>query len=269
MYKHSGKTGWGVLPSFTLHLHSKDLSLLYSIQNFFGVGNVFGDKEDKSVKIIVSKMSDLINVIIPHFKKYPLLSAKSVDFQLWVMCINIIAKKEHLTLEGLTKIISIKSALNKGLSENLKLRFKDVKPLERLDYRISDIPLNPYWVSGFSEGDSSFQVSVSNNTNQVRVIYNINLHKRDLPLILKIQEFFGGIGNISNYKNAVQYSIVSIKSIDKTLIPHFDTFELKGNKLDNYLVWKEIACLVKSKSHLTDEGLQKIKDIKLNLNRKL
>ena len=34
------------------------------------------------------------------------------------------------------------------------------------------------------------------------------------------------------------------------------------------MVWKEIALIVKSKAHLTDEGLQKIKDIKLNLNIK-
>lgn len=208
-------------------------------------------KEDKSAKLIVSKLSDIINIIIPHFQKYPLLGVKYVDFQLWVMCVNLIAKKEHLTSEGLAKIISIKSALNKGLSDELKLIFKDIKPLERPEYKISDNLLNPYWVSGFSEGDSSFQVSVSNTTNQVRVIYNINLHQRDLPLILKIQEFFGGAGKISNYKNAVQYVIASIKCTDKIIIPHFDTFHLKGNKLDNYLIWKEIACLVRDKAHLS------------------
>jgi len=117
-------------------------------------------------------------------------------------------------------------------------------------------------------GDSSFHISISGTTNQVRVIYSIGLNKRESALILKIQEFFGGIGKISEYKNAIQFIVASIKSIDTILIPHFDSFELKGHKLHNYLIWREIACLVISKSHLTIEGLQKIKDLKLKLNIK-
>lgn len=69
VYEQAGKTGWGVLPSFNLHLHSKDLPLLYSIRYFFGVGRVFCYEDEKSAKYIVSKMSDLTNVIIPHFEK--------------------------------------------------------------------------------------------------------------------------------------------------------------------------------------------------------
>jgi len=129
VYEQAGKTGWGVLPTFNLHLHSKDLALLYSIRDFFGVGRVFCYENEKSAKYVVSKMSDLTNVIIPHFSKYPLLSAKCIDLKLWVMCINILVKKEHLTLKGLNNIISIKSALNKGISDNLKLKFNDIKPL--------------------------------------------------------------------------------------------------------------------------------------------
>ena len=36
--------------------------------------------------------------------------------------------------------------------------------------------------------------------------------------------------------------------------------------LHNYLVLKEIACLVKSKFHLTPEGLEKIVKLKEKLN---
>lgn len=126
--------------------------------------------------------------------------------------------------------------INKGLSEDLKLKFKDVEPTVRPEYAVSDNYLNPQWVSGFSEGDSSFHVSISSKTNQVRVIYSIGLHKRDLPLILKIQEFFGGIGKISFYKDAVQYTVADANIIEGTIIPHFDTYSLWGNKLVNYLI---------------------------------
>ena len=36
------------------------------------------------------------------------------------------ANKEHLTESGLNKIVSMKSILNKGLNENLKVHFSEV-----------------------------------------------------------------------------------------------------------------------------------------------
>lgn len=42
---------------------------------------------------MVIKLEDIINVIIPHFYKYLLQSGKVIDYQLWVMCINLIANK--------------------------------------------------------------------------------------------------------------------------------------------------------------------------------
>jgi hypothetical protein len=39
--------------------------------------------------------------------------------------------KEHLSSEGLQKIIGIKSAMNKGLSDKLKIDFPNVIPVQR------------------------------------------------------------------------------------------------------------------------------------------
>jgi hypothetical protein len=36
--------------------------------------------------------------------------------------------REHLTMEGLAKIVNIKASMNKGLSEQLKEQFLDVVP---------------------------------------------------------------------------------------------------------------------------------------------
>lgn len=40
-------------------------------------------------------------------------------------------KKEHLTIPGLNKIVGLKSALNKGLSEDLVKSFPDVNIMKR------------------------------------------------------------------------------------------------------------------------------------------
>ncbi len=38
---------------------------------------------------------------------------------------------EHLTIEGLIKILALKASLNLGLSENLKVAFPNVIPVKR------------------------------------------------------------------------------------------------------------------------------------------
>jgi hypothetical protein len=141
--------------------------------------------------------------------------------------------------------------------------------MERPEYIVNENHLNPNWVTGFSEGDSSFHVSISPKTNQVRIAYSIGLNNRDLPLILNIQKFFEGIGNISFYikNNAAQYAVTSRKDLNAIILPHFDTYALRGNKLPNYILWRKILLLVNSKAHLTSEGLNTIKDLKSKLNQ--
>jgi len=89
---------------FLIHLHNKDTKLLKEFQAFFfnGVGSIVSRKD--SVVYHVTKLDDLVNVIIPHFNKYNLQSAKSIDFLLWKQCIYLMVVKKHLTLEGLEKI---------------------------------------------------------------------------------------------------------------------------------------------------------------------
>jgi hypothetical protein len=113
--------------------------------------------------------------------------------------------KEHLTQSGFAKekiisiSISIKAALNWGNSELLNSTFPNVKPIERPAYIISEEPLNPDWVSGFSEGDSSFIIYINYinyinyNRNEVQAKFTIGLNEREKPLLIKLQSFFNKI----------------------------------------------------------------------------
>jgi len=147
------KLGWNVTSRFRLELHIRDLELLYSIQSFFkGIGQIGIISTRKLAYFEVTKLNDLVNMIIPHFEQYPLQSAKSIDFQIWKKCVVLIKNKEHLTEEGLHKIIHLKSAINLGLSETLKAAFPHVNIMTRPVYIVPSAPLNPYWVSGFVDG---------------------------------------------------------------------------------------------------------------------
>jgi hypothetical protein len=179
----------------------------------------------------------------------------------------LIEKKMHLTEKGLHQIIYFKSALNKGLPENLKVAFPSVSLLTRPVYTIPSIPFNPYWVTGFIDGDGSFTVYIEPETGYVNLRFLVGLNDRETSLIKKLLEFFGGVGRIDFHSNEVYYTIGNIKDLTIKIIPHFDTYVLEGNKYKNYLIWREIFLKVKSKSHLTTEGLNQIIELRKQLNK--
>ena len=148
--------------------------------------------------------------------------------------------------------------------------FPYVKPIERPSQIITEKSLNPYWVSGFSEGDSSFIVYInSNRTNEVQASFVICLNEREKPLLIKIQSFFNGIGSIYNnsYNNSCTYKITKKIHLKDIIMPHFNSYELVGNKKLNFLIWSQILSLIINKAHLTSEGLEQIKYLKNQLNK--
>ena len=93
------------------------------------------------------------------------------------------------------------------------------------------------------------------------------MHLRDLSLIQQVQTFFGGIGSIHINKtlNKVNYSVDSIKDLTK-LIAHFEKYPLLTQKAADFILFKEVIELMKNKSHLTIDGLNKIINIKASIN---
>ena len=265
--KQTPRKSWQVQAVFQIGLHIKDIALLEKIQSFFkGAGKIQVSTSLNRATYSVTKLKDLVSIIIPHFQQYNLVSVKVIDFQLWEKCIRLMERKEHLNKSGLENILSIRSVLNWGLTDKLKLYFPDIIPAIT-EYSISNNPLDPDWISGFSDGESSFYVV--SNPNKVRVVFEIHLNERELPLINKIQNFFGGIGKIrlSSNSESVHYTIYNNSDLLNIVVPHFDKYRLEGYKLNNYLIWKEILLLVNSKTNLTPQDLNKIVELKPTLNK--
>lgn len=104
-----------------------------------GVGTIHKHGKD-SIQFRVSSVKDLM-VIIDHFEKYPLLTQKLADYFLFKQAFEIVKRKEHLTSEGLHKIVAIKASMNNGLTETLKSAFPGVIPVQRpvvVDQEIKD-----------------------------------------------------------------------------------------------------------------------------------
>ena len=64
------------------------------------------------VKFVVRKQNDILYKIIPFFKKFPLKGKKGKDFELFCQAAEIFRKKDHLTDEGINRLLKIREFMN-------------------------------------------------------------------------------------------------------------------------------------------------------------
>jgi hypothetical protein len=146
--------------------------------------------------------------------------------------------KEHLTEDGLNKILSLrlKSVLNLGLTDTLKTNFPNVEQISRPVLELNN-PLDPKWVSGFSEGDASFYVAISSKTDQVRVFFETCLNIRDISVLQSMRQFFGvGVVSSSPERRNARYIVTINKDVINVIVPHFNQYKLEGYKQKNFVI---------------------------------
>jgi hypothetical protein len=80
----------------------------------------------------VTSVEQIIKNVLPHFDKYPLITQKYTNYNLFKEIVILMMEGEHLNAEGLKKIINFKASLNLGLPEILKIAFPDVLPTQNL-----------------------------------------------------------------------------------------------------------------------------------------
>jgi hypothetical protein len=100
----------------------------------------------------------------------------------------------------------------------------------------------------------------------VQLVFKITQHSRDEELLNKIAEFLA-CGRVEKRSgDACDYVVNSIKEFDSQVIPFFTQYPLLGLKSLNFNDFKKVFELMKTKQHLTEEGLAKIKEIKAGMN---
>jgi len=134
------KTGWNVQSRVQIKMHKKDRALIQSIKGFFGdIGYVSKPNNSSTVEFRVSTLKDLVDVILPHFDNYPLVTKKYSDYLLFKQIVLLMLNKEHNTLEGIQKTVNIKASLNLGLSNDLKKAFPKATPEKNWKLRLKII----------------------------------------------------------------------------------------------------------------------------------
>lgn len=174
----------------------KDRRVFRTNSSFFfcGVGSITY-ASGNTLHYRIASLHDLINVVLPHFDKYPLNSQKRADFILFKEIVLLMVNREHLTIQGSKKkIVNLRSSINLGGSESLKEAFPNTVPVERPV--IEDIAIyDPYWFAGFASGEACFTVNIYKSKTKlgeaVQLKFYLAQHSRDSKLLTSLQNLLG------------------------------------------------------------------------------
>jgi hypothetical protein len=105
--------GWEVRPSFSVSQNRDRAEVIRALQAYFGCGSIRPDRSDKTLKWETRRLDDLVDRVIPHFMRYPLLSAKQRDFERFaVICLRMRDGEHRRSRQGLIGIVSITGDMN-------------------------------------------------------------------------------------------------------------------------------------------------------------
>ena len=265
------KTGWKVLAFFEIHIHKKDVDLLNYVQEQLGgIGRVVPNGKN-AYSFRVNSLKDVLNNVVPHFDNYPLISQKLADYLLWKKVLIMMQNGEHLTDAGIKEIVNIRATINTGLSSVLKAGFPEATPVSRPLVE-KQLIQHEAWFSGFTSGEGSFLIRVGKSLTKsgfrVQLVFTISQHIRDEKLLKSFIDYLG-CGSYRTYFNRKlgDYICMNFEDIYGKIIPFFKKHPILGVKSQDFADWIKVAEYIQNKDHLTQEGLNKILEIKSNMNR--
>ena len=104
--------GWEVRPSFSVSQNAERAELLYVIQDKWGCGFIRPDRSDKTLKFEVRNIGNLVAHVLPHFRKFPLMSSKQADFERFARICELVSSGKHLELAGFEQIVRLAMEMN-------------------------------------------------------------------------------------------------------------------------------------------------------------
>ncbi|MDD4901130.1 MAG: LAGLIDADG family homing endonuclease [Patescibacteria group bacterium] len=144
--------------------------------------------------------------------------------------------------------------------------------------RIQLKPLNPYYISGFIDGEGSFSVSVNRHKTlksglEIKPEFEIELRADDKEILKRIVKTIG-CGRIydCSYERYGWYphaklKITSAKELKEIFFPFLDQYPLQAKKKKNYEIFRKIVLMVRDKKHLTEPGRHKIIALRNEMRR--
>lgn len=215
--------GWFGHNQLHIIFSERDVSLAFFIKKRIGYGNVYKIKNKKAFRYICKHKTGLALIL-------DLINGKFVSS----------FKYDQL----------------------LKQDYQNIFNLELLAPSNTNL-LNNYWLSGFTQVDGCFHISIVKSKTH-KVGFSVRLEfsiKQNDAIPLKLLFSILNMGNISQYNSGIWcYKSTGYKTA-AVLIDYFDKYPVFGGKYVDYLKFRKVYSLITQGKHLEAKGLFKIKSI--------
>ena len=122
----------------------------------------------------------------------------------------------------------------------------------------------PEYISGFVDGEGSFCVSFSRRKKllvgwETKPSFSVGQKEERANVLGLMQKFFGcGFMRKDSSDGTVKYEVRSLNDLISKIIPHFEKYQLKGRKQNDFIAFKKAVEIMKTNKHLEKEGLKAI-----------
>ena len=106
------KIGWEVRPSVSVSQNGDRAEVIELINHHFGCGSTRNDPGDKTIKWECRSLQLLIELVLPHFEVFPMLSGKQADYVSLRRICHMMSVGGHHTTDGLARIVEIARMMN-------------------------------------------------------------------------------------------------------------------------------------------------------------
>lgn len=137
--------------------------------------------------------------------------------------------------------------------------------------KLVKVSLQDAWLSGFSDAEGCFNVTVTTNKRYALgfvIKMRFLLDQNSEPILLNIQNLLGfGIVKLrSGTKFTYRYDSTGYNNMSM-IRSYFDEYPLRTKKAISFIKWSEILRMVLAKEHLSQAGLSTVKKLKQEINK--
>ncbi|HAY12661.1 TPA: endonuclease [Candidatus Falkowbacteria bacterium] len=137
------------------------------------------------------------------------------------------------------------------------------------------------WISGFVDGEGCFTISIIRNRSvttrqgwQIFPEFVVSQGEKSRTALQKIERYFEcGYINLNtrrdnHHEQMLKYCVRSIHDLDEKIIPFFERNKLKTSKKNDFQVFKKVIKLMIKRKHLSEKGLERVRNLLQTMNRR-
>ena len=131
--------------------------------------------------------------------------------------------------------------------------------------------LNAQWVVGFVDGEGCFHIGINANQEmklgvQVLPEFTVVQHEIDEQVLHGLKAYFECGVVRQNHGTRLSYRVRGQANLLQKILPFFEKHQLKTRKRVDFAKFRRVLLMMEKGEHLSNEGLEKIRQIKATMN---